>query len=233
MKIDLKQIKTLRLKSEFEKVIGILGAEKNIAAQPPPFFEELIMVLILQKEISKAMRLYELFGSLFKENASIRSSIYERLKSFSADLPKRKTTHTPRWVDEKNKNGVETIFNVEILSLKYYTSSHSIFRFGLKCGGCHTQFRSDLTGSFLVHKEMYCPNCLAAVLLKYDSILKYIKENYSDYLGAAVYQHTFYFNKLRKDLNNAVDDEKIPLLAGYMNQDTIFTLNELLLSGIE
>ena len=213
-------IRKLRKTSQYELALRYIAQIKSLNQLTPGLTTEIIRIMLLTENYNAATKYFNLF---------LRLSINCMLKNFSISL--KQTNYD--WVKKYKKQGVDIVYHPEIQSCQVITTSgHTVYKFMTLCKSCKNIYRINVKGTLLIKKLCLCPFCLAKQLLTFENIEIFIKKQYPELTDERVIHKSIQFLELREKVNFGYFNSSIPKLALYMNQDLIFTLNQLIVNKI-
>ncbi len=229
-------IRKLRKTSQYELALRYIAQIKSLNQLTPGLTTEIIRIMLLTENYNAATKYFNLFLRIFPkeqqvmdEEIFLRLSINCMLKNFSISL--KQTNYD--WVKKYKKQGVDIVYHPEIQSCQVITTSgHTVYKFMTLCKSCKNIYRINVKGTLLIKKLCLCPFCLAKQLLTFENIEIFIKKQYPELTDERVIHKSIQFLELREKVNFGYFNSSIPKLALYMNQDLIFTLNQLIVNKI-
>lgn len=241
MKFQLKELEQLRRTFNYELALQKINENilkiKCFDRQELLLVIELIRLLILTSNHELAIKYFRLLEKFPKDMRAIGEEIIMRLSIAKPAFEKSqlsisvKHTHY-KWVRKYQEENDDVVFQPLIQQCEIINSSCSNYIFTSICDSCGGRYSISVIGTLLIYKEYLCPICLAKQLLTFETIKTYIFNNYPELVGESIKAYDLKIIYLSKNVNAPYNDEAIPRLARYLSQDTIFTLNQLIITKL-
>lgn len=235
------QSNALRNALQFDEAIKILTDGELNGLSNPALLIELIRLSVLKKDKSFLKNYLNQFEQFPEYKRRMDEDIFLRLHlsfpdSFNRDkkidiLPKPYT-----WLNEFKQTKTDKIYDVEVSNCSVYIKNFTHYKITGICQSCNESHTQVLKGTIIVHKNYFCPVCLARQRLTFTEIRRIIRKKYPQFLMEFPKDfkedYELKIRRLAKKLNQSSGNTSIPLLMRYLNQDIISVLNQLSLKSI-
>jgi hypothetical protein len=134
-----------------------------------------------------------------------------------------------KWLYElKNRNN-DPEYKPEIESISIINRFYSFYYLSCACPSCGMTYGNKITGSLLIYRNTFCPHCFSGQLITTTEIKNCVNNKYRHLLSSDNNYYTFEVKKIQNKIENPANAGSIPLLVKYMNQGTVFKLNEIIM----
>jgi len=225
-----KIIEILRKSSQYELASQHISKIKYIHNLNAPLIGEIIRLMLLTENYKAAIHYFNLFKGLPEDQQVMDEEVFLR---FMIDCPSISSSVSLRpsrypWSKIYKKSGIDTICSPEIQGCQVITDGFMRYRFTTVCQSCKNEYTILVSGTLLIKKRHLCPFCLAKQIFVFEDIKDYVTKNHPEFADGNFLDKHFKFLDIRENINLAYTDNTIPMMAGHLCQDTVYTLNQLI-----
>jgi SAM-dependent methyltransferase len=229
-----KIIEILRKSSQYELALQHIGKIKYVHNLNAPLIGEIIRVILLTENYKGAIYYFNLFKSLPEDQQVMDTEVFLRLMidcpSISPSVSLRPSLYP--WCEIYMEKGIDTIYKPKTQGCQVITDGFTRYQFTNVCQSCKNAYSVLVSGTLLIKKSYLCPFCLAKQIFSFKDIKDYVTQYHAEFIGGTVLDKHMEFRNIRKKVNLAYTDNTIPMVAGHLGQETLFTLNHLIVNKL-
>lgn len=199
----------------------------------PELISEIIRLTILTKDFDNAYNFIKKFNELFSKNTALAEEILLRFNietrfqyQIGANISIRPSMF--EWVNKYNSRMSDTLYMSDICMCNVICYGAFTYTFTLMCSCCGKRFKSIVTGTLLIKKELFCPCCLSRQLLTFEMIRLFVFKKHNLLISHKGISMDKDVGKIPSLVNQASYNNELGEIGEALGQDTAFALVQLL-----
>jgi hypothetical protein len=233
---ELEEVARHRIRGEMEAALdkfnNLLTGKSSL---PGPYLREGIKLLVILEKWDHAQKFYNMLTLLPDAGNYLETEFLIRLQQHAPEgtitalrTPGLKPVYS--WSQTFLTTGQDALLPLQLEgirpecnvgSLSYYCTG--------TCGVCGTRITASLVRTFLVERHLYCPQCLAGLVIRYREIADLVDRTYPDMTAESVYAWDAKFYKLQEIIGNPeTPGNAVPEMIRTFDQDYMFYLMQIL-----